>query len=57
MNEEQTLEKLLNGLYFRPYATSLTPLELQQLADKHNIKVRIQQWHGELVKAIFEVEP
>lgn len=57
MNAEQTLNKLLNGLYHRPYATSLTKAQVETLAAKYGIKVDVVEYHDEFIKAVFEVKP
>lgn len=57
MNAEQTLNKLLNGLYHRPYATSLSKKQVEALAAKHGIKVDVVEYHDEFIKAVFEVKP
>lgn len=57
MNEEQTLNRLLNGLYHRPYGTTLTKKQVEDLAEQHGIKVSVIEYHNELIKAVFEVKP
>lgn len=57
MNAEQTLNKLLNGLYNKPYATTLTKAQVEKLAKEHNINVEVVEHYGELIKAVFEVKP
>lgn len=57
MNAEQTLNKLLNGLYHRPYATLLTKAQVEQLAEQHGVKVDVIEYYDEYIKAVFEVKP
>lgn len=72
MNEQQTIKRLLDGLYHRPYTTTLTlPHEYQRpfawlicqevetLAAKYNVKVETIEINNEFSKArcTFEVKP
>lgn len=59
MNEQQTIKRLLDGLYHRPYTTTLTCQEVKTLAAKYNVKVETIEINNEFSKArcTFEVKP
>lgn len=59
MNKEQTIRRLIDGLYHRPYTTTLSCEEVQDLADKLNIKVETIEINSEHSQArcTFEVKP
>lgn len=59
MNEQQVINKLLNGLYHRPYSTVLEPHVVEQLAKAHNVRVEIMQYKAQdsAIKCVFEVKP
>lgn len=59
MNKEQTIKRLLDGLYHRPYTTTLTCKEVKELAAKHNVRVETIEINNEFSKArcTFEVKP
>lgn len=58
MNEKQVINKLLTGLYHRPFATIL-PARVQELADEHGVNVEITAYKAEdsMIQCLFEVKP
>lgn len=59
MNEKQVINKLLTGLYHRPFATILPPARVKELADEHGVNVEITAHKPEdsMIQCLFEVKP
>ncbi len=59
MNEKQVINKLLTGLFHRPFATILSPARVQELADAYGINVEITAYKAEdsMIQCLFEVKP
>lgn len=59
MNEKQVINKLLNGLYHRPFSTILSPERVQELAEQYSVNVEVTAYKAEdsMIQCLFEVKP
>jgi len=56
-NEKAVVNKLLNGLYHRMYASRLKPEAVLELAKKHNVNVEVTEYRADEIRCLFEVKP
>lgn len=59
MNEKQVINKLLTGLYHRPYSSILPPERVQELAEQCGVNVLVTAYKAEdsMIQCLFEVKP
>lgn len=59
MNEKQVINKLLYGLFHRPYSSILPPERVLELAEQYSINVEVTAYKAEdsMIQCLFEVKP